>query len=234
MPFDCSDCEVGAHAIYAPAHQRCPSAVCQRRTRVVSFKPHQTIYRAGAKVEHIYTIYSGWAVCAITLPDGRRQILSFLVPGDPLPIEALMAVNSPLPFGVRALTELQVCEFNAQDMCDLVSSEEIQFKYFRSEVFRLINRMHRRLADVGQRRAIGRIAQLVLELEERLRERALVENDSFEFPLRQDDIGAALGLTPAHVNRTLVALRRRHILEIGQGRLSILDRPALMQIAYEE
>jgi len=27
-------------------------------------------------------IYSGWAASSITLPDGRRQILSFLMPGD--------------------------------------------------------------------------------------------------------------------------------------------------------
>lgn len=201
---------------------------------MLRFKPHQLIYRAGAQVEHIYTIYSGWAACAVTFPDGRRQILSFLLPGDPLPFEALLADDLPLQFSVRALNDLTVCAFKAADLRNIVASNETQLRHLRRSMLRLMGLMNRRLADLGQRRAIGRIAQLILELEGRLRERGMIESDSFEFPPRQDDLSAALGLTPAHVNRTLVALRRRRVIELAQGRLSILDRSALQHTAAEE
>lgn len=149
---------------------------------MLRFKRHQLIYRAGAQVEHVYTIYSGWAVCAVTFPDGRRQILSFLLPGDPLPFEALLADDLPLQFSVRALNDLTVCAFKADDMRGIVTANEPQRLHLRRTALRIMGQMNRRLADLGQRRAIGRIAQLILELEGRLRERGMIESIASNSP----------------------------------------------------
>lgn len=146
----------------------------------------------------------------------------------------MLADDLPLQFSVRALNDLTLCAFKATDLRDIVASNETQLRHLRRSVLRIMAQMNRRLADLGQRRAIGRIAQLILELEGRLRERGMINGDSFDFPPRQDDLSAALGLTPAHVNRTLVALRRRKVIELAQGRLRILDRNALQQTAADE
>src|SRR5262245_60842178 len=45
-------------------------------------RARHTIYRAGEDLDGIPFIYSGWAARVRRLSDGRRQILSFILPGD--------------------------------------------------------------------------------------------------------------------------------------------------------
>jgi CRP/FNR family transcriptional regulator len=54
-----------------------------------------------------------------------------------------------------------------------------------------------------------------------------VADDVLPFPLRQEDIADALGLTHAHVNRTLKSLRDAGIITYDQGVMRILDVPTL-------
>ncbi len=65
------------------------------------------IIRAGDDSPELYTLYSGWAFRFKTLPDGRRQILNFLLPGDLLGLQAGM-FDAAL-HGIEALTEVQLC-----------------------------------------------------------------------------------------------------------------------------
>src|SRR5207245_2818701 len=47
-----------------------------------SARPRQTIYRAGDLLDGVPVICDGWAARVIRLSDGRRQILSFVLPGS--------------------------------------------------------------------------------------------------------------------------------------------------------
>lgn len=42
----------------------------------------RTICRPNEWSDYVSSICSGWAMSSVVLPDGRRQILSFLLPGD--------------------------------------------------------------------------------------------------------------------------------------------------------
>src|SRR6202020_3316924 len=65
------------------------------------------IIGAGDPSPEIYTLYSGWAFRFKMLPDGRRQILNFLLPGDLIGLQAAM-FDAAL-HGIEALTEVQLC-----------------------------------------------------------------------------------------------------------------------------
>ena len=57
---------------------------------------------------------------------------------------------------------------------------------------------------------------------------------AFDFPLRQEHLADALGLTTVYVNRTLDRLRRENIIAFGHRRMQILDPGRLAEIAEEE
>lgn len=54
--------------------------------------------------------------------------------------------------------------------------------------------------------------------------------NSIIFPLTQDDIGDAVGLTSVHVNRTLREMERRGLIRYQRRRLTIFKEEALMEI----
>lgn len=231
---DCAKCKIGALTIYAPTFEHSPATVCALRTQVAQFRAHQTIQRAGEVPARAYTVFKGWACRAVHFHDGRRQILSFLVPGDTICIESIWVDNYRVPFTVRSLTDVTLCAFQPKDLLAIVDSNETQQRAFSRHIQRVIHHAERRLVDIGRRRAIARIARLVLDIHSTLRERGLAEADELDFPLRQEDIADALGVTTAHVNRTLLSLRRRGLLDIRQGKARLLNLAELKAIGANE
>jgi CRP-like cAMP-binding protein len=75
------------------------------------------------------------------------------------------------------------------------------------------------------------MAHLFCELFVRLDVVGKVSDDGYEFPLTQRELSECLGLTVVHANRTLQELRRRGLIELGNRRLTILDRRGLDGIA---
>lgn len=91
-----------------------------------------------------------------------------------------------------------------------------------------------RLADMGRRSALGRVAHLLLELEDRLSQKQMSKDGQFDFPARQEHLADAVGLTTVYVNRTLDRLRRLGMIEYDRDLMKILDREKLDAIAEEE
>ena len=85
--------------------------------------------------------------------------------------------------------------------------------------------------SVGSRPALARMAHLFCELNVRLAVGGLAENDRYDFPLTQVELGECLGLTSVHVNRTLQELRGRGLLSLENRRLAIHDLDELKRVA---
>src|SRR5882724_8836074 len=68
------------------------------------------IYRAGDILEGIPVVHSGWAARVRRLSDGRRQILSFILPGDLISAGAVF--SDRLSFFVDAITDVRyaICQ----------------------------------------------------------------------------------------------------------------------------
>ena len=78
--------------------QRPPDRRCEDREA----KAGATLLREGAAALGPYVLREGWAFRYKTLPDGRRQILAFFLPGDIIGFQA--ALFPALDHGVEALT----------------------------------------------------------------------------------------------------------------------------------
>jgi CRP-like cAMP-binding protein len=224
----CRDCKIGRHAVYGDVD---PDEVCRRRDRVLSVKAGQHVVRAGEQITHFHTIHSGWAFRYSLLADGRRQILEFLLPGDMITIESLLGCANPDRFHVRALTDLMLCAFAPAAMEAMLPLRDTQHEGLRRGLCKHIAMQDRRLVNIGRRRASGRLAQLILEISDKLGERELADASAFECPIRREHLADALGLTSAHVNRTIAEFERNGVLKIDSRVLRILNRDALRRIA---
>ena len=83
------------------------------------------------------------------------------------------------------------------------------------------------VVNVGRRDARTRIAHLLCELAVRLNAAGLADGPEFEFPLTQEQLADATGLTAVHTNRTLQTLRKDGLIKLTAHRLTILDWDAL-------
>jgi len=182
-------------------------------------------------MQGVKIVCRGWAFAFSILPDGRRQILSFLLPGDFASTAAVL--NERVGISLQALTEVCYCDYDRGDLIDCVRSDSKVFEKFSELCNTERNEANEMVTDLGRRTANQRVARLILALMARLQERNQVRDGSFEFPLRQQHIADATGLTPVHVSRVFSAFRQAGMLAVKGRSLTVQNEAELQRISSE-
>ena len=193
--------------------------------RVETYRVREDIIRDGERMEECHVVLSGLAARYKILPDGSRQILAFLVPGDLC--DAEIFVLQRMDHGVVALTETQCAILPAATMRELLREVSCIGEALWWGTMTDLAVLRERIVDHGRRDARERIAHLIYEMLIRYRMVGAAKDDSFFFPVTQDELADATGLTPVHVNRMLQQLREEGLIEFRSRQLRVLDPPGL-------
>ena len=229
-PKHCADCVLRRQPGFT-------SVTPEQLACIESFRADITRVRAGQAVvpEHrasarLFTLYSGWAFRHKSLADGRRQILNFLLPGDLIGLQAEFIDEAT--HGVEALTDVQLCVF-PQDRLWALFQQQPQLGYDLTWLCASEEQLvDENLVTVGRRSAAERIAMLLIHLWRRAERVGLTGDDGgIDFPLTQQHIADALGLSLVHTNGTLRKLERLGLHEIRTGRLRLIEPQALERLA---
>jgi CRP/FNR family transcriptional regulator len=203
---------------------------------IEAFRTGTTAVRAGGTILYeqkpngkLFTLYSGWAFRYKTLSDGRRQILNFLLPGDFIGLQQKFADGAM--HGIEAVTDTSLCVFPREGLWELFRGfpnlgYDITWLAAREE-----GMVDDHLLTAGRRNATERVAMLLMHLFRRLERVGMAEGGMIDFPINQQHIADALGLSLVHTNKTLRRLRQLGLHDIQDGRLRLLNPRALERIA---
>lgn len=177
----------------------------------------------------LFTLYSGWAFRYKTLTDGRRQILNFLLPGDLIGLQ--QEFSDSAMHGIEAVTDVSLCVFPRDGLWTLFREYpslgyDITWLSARGE-----GMVDEHLLTAGRRNATERVAVLLMHLYRRVERIGLAQDGAIDFPLNQQHIADALGLSLVHTNKTLRRLQQLGLHELHNGRLRLLNPKALQRIA---
>lgn len=172
----------------------------------------------------VYVLNDGWAFRFLQLPNGRRQIFNFLLPGD---IIAGGSIYNELQHStVKALTDVQVCcRPRAEFEVELVSNPSLAAR--GTSVLMTLDEM---IIVLGRFPAERRIAYLLLHLMRRISVREKECGFRYPLPLRRRHIADAMGLTIEHVSRTLRVFRDHRILDLSNGILTVRNMQELERL----
>lgn len=228
-PPECKDCALRVREAFVPIDGTQLNYIAGLRSGAATFEAGRDIIPEQQKIGALYTLYSGWAFRYKSLSDGRRQILNFLLPGDFIGLQEQFA-DGP-SHGVQALTDVTLCKFPRDQLWSLFRDyPEIAY-----DVTWLASReeghVDEHLLTAGKRNANERVAMLLLHLYRRAERVGMSSDGSVVFPLNQQHIADALGLSLVHTNRTLRRLAALGLHSIQDGRLSVLNPKALQRIA---
>lgn len=194
--------------------------------RVVA--PGKLIVSRNQCLPDVFVLCDGWGIRFLQMPDGRRQILSFLLPGDLFSVA--MVHQERVHFFVRAVTPVQISAMaRVAVQSQLAKSPTGLSALARSFAFE-VETSDELAAMLGRGSAEERMAYLFLHLTKRIAARNVIRDERYPIPLRQQHIADATGLTPVHVSRTLRLLRERRIVEFSSGILEVLDPPQLERL----
>ena len=219
-PTTCRQCSVRKRAWFQPLEDDEVDAVQHYKSEHRVVRAGDQIIREGDPCKELFTLFDGWAFKYKLLADGRRQILKILLPGDFLGFQP--DLGGPYVSSTEALTDTVVCVFPRPNMMQMFQEQPklgISLVWMTASDQTL---SYEHLTSMGRRPARERLAQMLLEVFVRVRDRqGSEEDDHIFFPLTQEHLADATGLTSIHVNRTLKELRQDGLLDITRRRLTI-------------
>ena len=178
---------------------------------------------------HVHVLEDGFACRYRALADGRRQILSLLIPGDLIDLrQFVLGGHQP---SVAALSPLSVRAVPNANLFRLLETSPRITRALWSTTLVEESITCEWLVSIGKRSAIERVAHLLCELYLRLSAVGRSDGPRFALPLTQSELADALGLSTVHVNRTLQELRKSRLIAFQSGLVELFDFDALAKLA---
>jgi CRP-like cAMP-binding protein len=186
------------------------------------------IIREGDKPTDTHLIMGGFACRYKQLRDGNRQIMALLVPGDLCDLHA--RILGEMDHSVGTLSEAWIVPVPPRTVAEIAANPRINRAMWWMT---LVDEgtLREWLVNLGQRDSWQRLAHLMCEIHLRLQSVGLVEDDSFDFPLRQSDLASFVGISTVHLHRSLTKLRDEGLVRLRSKRLTVLDLGRLHAVA---
>jgi len=188
----------------------------------------EDLIRQGDEPDKSVVVIAGWVARYHLLPSGARQYLSFHLPGDWPDAQALFLDR--MDHAVCATGPAIVASIPHKELTRAIARRPgLGFAIWRetlidAAIFR------EAITNNSARGKPARMAHLFCELYYRARALGHVRDGQMQLPLSLVQLGEALGMAIATVNRTLLELRASRAVDFRSGTLLVHSWPRLCAI----
>ena len=184
------------------------------------------LFDQGAQAGSVFNLTEGIVRLYKSLPDGRRQIVGFALPGDFLGL----ALMDRYGVAAEAVTPVRVCRFARPAFLGYVDERPHLLRRLHEFAGHELSLAQDQMLLLGRRTAEEKVAAFLLNLQSRY---SRIGTMSVTVPLlmSRQDIADYLGLTIETVSRTLTRLAREKIIVIVPDGVRLLNAERLHQLA---
>ena len=193
------------------------------------YAARKDLIREGDETGPMFVVLEGWICRYKILPNGARQIMAFLMPGDACDLHIKLLVE--MDHGIQAISPARVATVTRDQMQTMMHEHPNIARAMYTAQLVDEGIMRAWIVSMGRRSSIERVAHLICELYLRARSIGLTHDGHFALPLSQLVLADALGMTAVHINRVLKELRLSGAMALSRGSVAILDTAKLVQIA---
>jgi CRP/FNR family nitrogen fixation transcriptional regulator len=187
----------------------------------MSFARNAEIYAEGEAAGHVYKVVSGVVRISRLLPDGRRHISAFHLPGDVFGFEA----DDMHCTSAEAIVPTKLIALKWRSLGDTGSASLI--RELLAVAMRGLKHTQEHLLLLGRKNALERLSAFLVEMAERSGSPRLLE-----LAMPRHDIADYLGLTLETVSRTFAELKELGAIELESARrVRVLDQAGLKAMA---
>lgn len=173
-----------------------------------------SIFSQGDAASSVYNITSGTIRLSRLLPDGRRQIVGFALPGDFLGL-SLAECHS---FAAETVDSVTVCRFSRTNFSDLVDRKPHLLRRLHSYAMHELSIAQEQMVVLGRRNAEEKVAAFLVGLRDRQARLSGHTSVHVPLPMSRQDIADFLGLTIETVSRTFTRLANdKNIVVVPDG-----------------
>lgn len=197
--------------------------------RAKTLPANTRLFREDEPVDECSVLLDGFACRYKLMPNGARQILNILVPGEVIGLEPMLLGRAD--HAVDVLDRAEIALLRTSSLDELLAAHPRIARAFWLMTIRETAIQREWTANIGRRDARSRLAHLLCELAVRLEEAGLGRRGRFDLPLTQTQLADCTGLTPVHINRTLQLLRAEGLIRTDARIVDVPDWERLREAA---
>ena len=175
----------------------------------VDFPARKTIFSEGEPANFVFGLSKGYVRLYKSLADGRRQILSFALPGDFLgmPLRARHGLSAD------AIGDVVTCRFSRVEFSNFVQRSPNIIWRLNEFATRELERAQNLLLLVGNASAEDKVTAFLINWHNRLA-RLGTPSEFVTLPMLRQDIADFLGLELETVSRTFAKLQKKKVIRV--------------------
>ena len=213
----CTNCPVRRHSVCGSLDEAQTQAF-EHLGRHIHFAPCETVFPEEEMATSFYTLLAGVIRFYKLLPDGRRQIVGFALPGDFFGMTASGRNN----FSAEAIDSVVVCRFSRASFLRFADDKPNLLRRINELAILELSQAWDHMVLLGRRSAEEKVATFMISWRNRL-SRQSRPLTTLPLPMGRQDIADYLGLTIETVSRTLTKLERDGLIEIVPGGVYLPD-----------
>lgn len=224
---DCAECQIRSVSICSDLENDELSAF-ESLGQCCTFPTRATLFMEGASADVVYNVTSGLVRLFRILPNGRRRVVGFALPGDFLGLP----LSEQYGFSADAAELTTACRFPRRLFTDFLYARPHLMRRLYESTSRALEHSHDQVVLVANSGAKAKVAAFLLQ--QRLRwARVRGMSVTVPLPMGRQDIGDFLGLSISTVSRALTSLARESLILIVPKGVRLLDLPRLQLIAED-
>jgi CRP/FNR family transcriptional regulator len=187
----------------------------------------QQLFSSDAPAGPIFKVTSGIVAVSKTLPNGARQIVRFVLPGD---ICGYLSEAGRYSFDGEAITEVVTCTFPRDRFDSFAATHDAAAGAVRNELSRVLSAAGRHMTVLGRMPTAARVARFLCTMKADLNARSAAP-DQVTLPMARGDIADYLGMRLETVSRSFAKLRKLRLISVRAEEIVILDEAGLAAVA---
>ena len=221
----CTTCTVRSLSICSALHQA-DLVELERIAQRVQLAPNEVLFMAGQVASSVFGLTAGVARLYKVLPDGRRQVVGFALPGDFLG----MAPPGRYSFSADAIRSVSLCHLTREAFAEFIEQRPHFLIRINEFAARELMRAQEHMLLLGRLTAEEKVASFLVGWRQRL---ARMGNgrQTLVLPMSRQDIADYLGLTIETVSRTLTWFEREQMLVVGASGVRLMNQARIAAIA---
>jgi CRP-like cAMP-binding protein len=188
----------------------------------------QEIVREGDHPSQACLVLEGVSYRFKIVGEGTRQIFSYHIPGDMPDLQSLYLER--MDHSLSTLTKGKVAFIPHHALHRIIQVYPRIGGYLWRETLVDGSIFREWMSNIGRRSALSRIAHVICELFVRYQAIGGVDEMTLPFPVTQNVLSDAQGLSVVHVNRVMKELKRDKLIRVERRKLTILDWDGLVSV----
>ena len=222
----CKKCTVQTRAFCAVLDDDTLTQLEQLHT-ICTLESDESLFMEGDAATSFFTVLKGALRLSKLLPDGRRQITGFVLPGEFIGLSP----RDTYAHNAEALTDASLCRFSVADLKRIGESAPEMNSRLLDMTNTNLGLAQDHMLLLGRMNALEKTASFLCSLIERAAA-ADQPTNPLTLAMSRADIADYLGLTIETVSRTFTRLKADHVISLPEhNKVRVDDMEALTRLA---